>query len=142
METSHKNNSVFSAMLTGICIAQLFVVGIGLLLLLVFCAIACQMKDPDSVILPLSLCALYISSLAGGFAAVRISGDGILSGLISGGLTMLLVRLLSLLPLPPSQMTPLQAGIFFALIPAASVCGSVIGKKRKSAKPRHRVRRR
>lgn len=142
METSRKNSSVVPAMLKGIWTAQIFTAGIGLILLILFCTIAYQMKDPDSVIMPLSLCALYISNLVGGFAAVRFSGDGILSGLISGGITMLLIRLLSLLPFPASQMSSVQAGLFFALIPAASVCGSIIGKKRKSAKPRHRVRKR
>lgn len=142
MDTSHKNKSLFSAMLTGIGLAQFFTIGIGFVLLLLFCAIAYPMKDPDSVIVPLSLCALYLSSLIGGFAAVRISGDGILSGLISGVLTMLFFRMLSLLPFPSPCITTVQAGTFLALIPAASVCGSFLGKKRKSAKPRHRIRRR
>lgn len=142
MNTSHKNRSAFQAMLTGAGVAQLFTLGIGFLFLLLFCAIAFHMKDPDSVILPLSLCALYIGCLAGGFAAVRASGDGILSGCISGGVTMLLFRLIALLPFPAPEFSPVQAGIFFALIPVFSVCGSIIGKKRKSASPRHRVRRR
>jgi hypothetical protein len=78
----------------------------------------------------------------GDIEAVRLSGDGILSGLLSGGVTMLICWLASLLPVPVSGMTSIQVGIYFALIPLSSVCGAVIGKKRKSARVKHRMYRR
>ena len=142
MDASRKNDHSTAVMVKSILMAQLFAAGVGLMLLLVFCAIACRMDDPDSVTMPLALCALYLSGLAGGIAAVRLSGDGILSGLLSGGLTMLLFRLISLLPLYASGMTPTQVGIYCALIPVSSACGAVIGKSRKSARAKHRMLRR
>jgi len=142
MDRSRKNEPVFSSLLTGVLLAQLFAIGIGLILLFIFCCIVYPMDDPDSVLLPLSLCTLYLSGLTGGIAAVRLSGDGILSGLLSGGVTMLLFRLISLLPLPVCGLSAVQVGIIFALIPFSSVCGAVIGKKRRPNKPKHRIHRR
>ena len=77
----------------------------SVILLLVFCTVACSTEDPERITGPLALCALYLSSMAGGIAAVRLSGDGIVSGMLSGVITGLLVCGISLLPLPPSTAT-------------------------------------
>lgn len=102
----------------------------ALILLLVFCGIAYSMADPDSVTVPLSLCALYMSAVIGGIAAVRLSGDGIVSGAISGLITALLVFCLSALPLPDSAFAMPMSLILTALIIPASILGSVIGHKK------------
>lgn len=102
----------------------------AVILLFIVCAVAYATEDPDSFIFPLSLCALYLSAIIGGIAAVRLSGDGILSGLLSGLITVILIKLLSLLPFPNSD-TELSLSILCTLmILPASVVGSVIGHKR------------
>ena len=63
--------------------AQIVMFLTRLVLLLLFCTIAYSLADPDTVTVPLSLAALFAGGLAGGIAAVRFSGDGILSGWLS-----------------------------------------------------------
>jgi len=103
----------------------------AVLLLLVFCAVACSTDDPDSILFPLSLCALYLSAFAGGIAAVRFSGDGIMSGLLSGLLTMGLLWLLALLPFPESGVDMPTSLLYTALVIPASAAGAAVGHKRK-----------
>ena len=103
----------------------------AVLLLLVFCAVAYSTDDPDSLTFPLALCALYLSAAAGGIAAVRLSGDGILSGLLSGVLTLGLIWLLSLLPLPDSNAELSKALMYTAMVIPASMAGAAIGHRKK-----------
>ena len=103
----------------------------ALVLLLIFCAIAVSMEDPDSVTVPFSLCALYLSAFIGGIAAVRLSGDGIASGAVSGCFTMLLVFALTALPLENAPFEFPLSLILTACIVPASVLGAVIGHKKQ-----------
>ena len=48
--------------------AQLILLLTAIVLLIVFCAVAYSLDDPDTVIIPLSLAALFGSGLAGGIA--------------------------------------------------------------------------
>ena len=139
METSRKRENTATGWITGLAKAQLVFLVTGAVLLLSFAWIASVLEDPDSVLLPLSLTALCLSSLAGGIAAVRCTGDGLLSGLLSGTVSMVLVRILSALPLPPTDMETGKMILFLCLIPALSVCGAVLGKKRKK-QTRHKHR--
>lgn len=102
----------------------------AIILLLIFCSISNSMSDPESVSMPLSLCALYLSSIIGGVGAVKISGDGILSGLVSGVISAGIILLLSTLPLPPSGLSTIPSVILLLLVIPASVIGAFIGKKR------------
>lgn len=100
-------------------------------LLLIFCAVAYSMEDPDSVIFPLSLCALYLSSVIGGIASVRLSGDGLMSGMLSGIMTLVLIVLLSFFPFPVFCEDRIGSIGYLVMILPASVIGSVLGHKRK-----------
>ena len=108
----------------------------AVILLLLFCAISNSMSDPESVSMPLSLCALYLSAIIGGVGAVKLSGDGILSGLVSGVISAGIILLLSALPLPSSGLSTVNSIILLLLVIPASVIGSFIGKKR-SKKIKH-----
>lgn len=112
-------------------------------LLLVFCGIAYSLEDPDSITVPLSLCALYLSAIGGGIAAVRLSGDGIASGALSGLFTALLVFCLSALPFPKSGFNAPMSWILTELIIPASILGSVLGHKKtknpSAATPKKRI---
>ncbi len=103
----------------------------AVVLLLVFCAVAYSMEDPGSVLFPLSLCALYLSSVAGGIAAVRLSGDGLMSGLLSGIITIGLIILISLLPFPVFCEDMMTSVGYLVMILPASIIGAVLGHKRK-----------
>ena len=104
------------------------------ILLLISCAAANSSENPDSMIRPLSLACLYLSALISGFAAVRFSGDGILSGMLSGTVTALLMLLLSCLPLPESGAAfPMNLLLTAAVIPSSGA-GALIGHKRKRRK--------
>ena len=80
-------------------ISQGFFFVSSIILLLIFCGIASSMDDPDSVITPLSLCALYIGAVIGGVSSVKLSDAGIVSGLVSGALSAVLLFALSAFPL-------------------------------------------
>ncbi|MBQ8642633.1 MAG: hypothetical protein IJ480_10500 [Clostridia bacterium] len=131
MESSRKGELTPAVLLIGIGKAQLLFLLTGTALLLLFCRIAYSLEDPESVTEPLSLLALCLASLAGGIGAVRFTGDGILSGLISGVVTMALVRILAALPFASSGLDLTQTILFCCLIPVFSVCGAVLGKKRR-----------
>ena len=60
-------------------LSQIFWAGGLILLLLPACAAASSAEDPGSMIRPLSLACLYLAALLSGIAAVRLSGDGLLS---------------------------------------------------------------
>ena len=113
----------------------------ALILLPVMGLIAYSTADPDSLIRPLSLCALYLSALIGGIAAVRYSGDGAASGLLSGTMTAFLLLLVSAFPLPESGFEPNTGFLLLALVIPASLIGSVLGHRRTGRKPKSRVRR-
>lgn len=115
--------------------AQLILLLTAIVLLIVFCAVAYSLDDPDTVIIPLSLAALFGSGLAGGIAAVRISGDGLFSGWLSGVVSALLIWLMSFLPFPAAahSFAPLPATILFLCLPVSSLIGAVIGRKRKKS---------
>lgn len=119
--------------------AQLTMTISGVLLLLCFCGIAYSMDDPDSVTKPLSLCALFLSALCGGFSAVRLSGDGLVSGLCAGAFTVLIVFVLSALPVSDSGMELADTLVMYLCILAAAAVRSIIGKRRKDTS-RNKIR--
>ena len=113
------------------CLLALLVWLITLVILLpLFCLIVSSTADPDAVLVPLSLCALYLSALACGIGAVRLTDDGVLSGAVSGLFLFLLLLLLSSLPLPPTSFDLARGTLYLALVIPVSVVGSVIGRKR------------
>lgn len=124
--------------------SQIFWFISALVLLLLFCGIAYSTADPAAVTTPLSLCALYLSAMIGGIAAVRLSGDGIASGALSGLFTALLVFVISALPLPDSSFVMPQSIIYTVLIIPASILGAVIGHKRSrtAAKQHAKIKKR
>ena len=117
--------------------AQIAFVISGLILVLVFCAIAYATSDPNSIIKPLSLSALYISAAIGGICAARLSGGSLLSGIISGIITALAVLLLSFIPIYKSGMDTGNTLILNAFIIPAAFMGAFVGKPRaKNSKKR------
>jgi len=137
MDSRKKHDFSPASLFLAVCKAQIPAILTGMILLFLFCLIAYNTTDPDSIILPLSMVAMLLSALAGGIAARRFSGDGVIAGLASGVLTMVLYRVITALPLPDAGVSTEYTLLLACLIPAASVCGAVIGKKKKSTKRRH-----
>ena len=137
-----KKNSSPRSMLVSVLLSQIAWLASAMIFLLIFCAIAISTRDPDSIIAPLSLCALYLSAVIGGIFAVRLSGDGIVSGALSGVVTSAIVFLVSALPICDSSFTMPISLILLALIIPASVIGSILGHKRSKnhAKQRAKMR--
>lgn len=143
-----KDKLTFAALLFSAIRAQIVMFLTGFILLFLFCTIAYSLADPDTVTIPLSIAALFGGGLAGGIAAVRFSGDGILSGWLSGVISALLIWLLSFLPVQTvsgtSNFELIQATILFLCLPFSSLIGAVIGRKRSKmhnpALPKNRSR--
>lgn len=109
-------------------LAQSVWLAVSAVLLLIFCAIAVSAEDPARLITP-----LYLGASSAGIAAVKLSGDGILSGLVSGVISAMLTLSLSYVPFPASSVELPMKAVFMLLILPAGVIGSLIGKKRNSA---------
>ena len=107
-------------------------------------AIAYSAGDPDSVILPLSLAALYVACAVGGIFSARVSGEhGAVAACVSAtsGLMLLIcVTLLSFIPsaVPENALSPALSVALHALIVAVSAaCGMIFRPKKRRAR-RHR----
>ena len=115
--------------------------GVGMLalfcLILLFSAVASGCRDPGPLLTPMAVCSLYLGALFAGGGAVRFTGDGLVAGGIGGVFYTAAVFLLSLLPLPPSELPPSVGLILLVLLLPASVLGAILGH-RKAKRPRSR----
>jgi len=116
--------------------------GVGLavvlLLLFLFCAIACATEDPGPLVVPLSLCALYLGGIAAGICSSKLSKGGAAGGFLAGCVLAVFVFLLSCFPLSPSSFPPSAAWIFLGLLLPAGALGGILGTKKQ---PNRRARR-
>ena len=115
-------------------LAQVWWIASAAVLLLILCAVISPLDDPDKVVKPLCMAALYISALIGGIAAVRISGDGIASGALSGVFTAIIVMMLAFVPFPESGFDALTSVLCALLVIPASVLGSILGHRKSPKK--------
>ncbi len=106
-------------------------------------AVAYANNDPDSVAGGLGFAAIYISSMAAGFAAVRVNRQSaLLCGLLSGGLLALMMFFVSIFFTPSySSNYPfiLSFGMRAAMV-LFSVLGAFAGLHRTSRRKRGKKR--
>ena len=102
--------------------------------LLLFSAALNGAENPGPLYLPLALFSFYVGALGTGILSVRLSGDGLVSGLLGGCVYTAAVFLFSLLPLPSAALPPSAAHILLLLALPASALGAVLGH-RKPKKP-------
>ncbi len=120
---------------------------IGLLLSVVLAVVICAailgLDDPDALIFPLSLAALYASAfIAGLVATAKNGGSALVSGLLSGGIFMLVYMLVSLFF--PAELSA-RYGIFASLLfRVLIIVFSILGGYAATAKPHrsHKPKRR
>ena len=112
----------------------------AVIILFAFCIVSYSTSDPDAVTHPLSLCALYLSAIAGGIAAVKFSGDGIASGALSGLITAVIVFCMSCIPFPSSGYSIGYSLLLTSLVIPASVIGSVLSHKKKGSEKKMKKR--
>ena len=113
----------------------------GAVLLLLFGWICFSRADPSALTGILGRAALYISAFLGGFFAARFNREaGLLSGLLTGGIFMLFVIMLSLFLRGGSEPIGFMTWIMFLLVALLGGVGGYLGtpngKKRKRRKKR------
>ena len=113
----------------------------SVVLLFVFGWICGTQEDPEGLIGILGRAALYVSALAGGFAAARFNREkGLICGLSAGGGLMLTVMLISLFLRGDSPMGML-VWTMFLFIPLVAAVGGYIGiPQKKKRKKRNKKR--
>ncbi len=126
-------------------ISQIYWIAAALVLLLVICAVAVSLENPDKIVTPLTLAALYLSAVISGIAAVKKSGDGIASGALSGTFTAIILMILSFLPFPSSGFDTTTSLLCSLLVIPAAVLGAVLGHRKRntgtfSARKRKKIR--
>lgn len=127
-------STAFLSGLFGLCVAA----GLGIVLVLIMSVIAGANPDPDALTGPLGLAALAVSALAGGFAAARHGRRaGLLCGLFSGALTVLLVMTGNLC-FPDGTRAALTLGLapevkagLYAVVVILSAVGGLVGRRRR-----------
>ena len=111
------------------------------ILAVIICASIIGLDNPDTLVFPLSLAALYVSAFIAGVVATRINGGAaLLSGLLSGGFFMLSYMLVSLFF--PAELSArygfLASFLFHALIIVFSLLGGYAATAKRSTPSRHK----
>ena len=117
--------------------SALIALGISLVLAAALSAASTLSSDPLSLVFPMSLAALYISSFLSGFLCMRKMREGtLLCGLFSGGIFMLIYMFISLFF--PSEMSQgysfLISLLLHSLIILFSLFGAHAGRHKKTRK--------
>ncbi len=115
-------------------------------LLVLFCCITLNAKNPHAYLSPLSFFAIYTSTFFGGFIATKKNGsrDSLLCGALTGLASTLLLCLIFLVAgaIFQTQSTPLS-WLFRAGALLFSIIGALLATKRKKAPPKkHKAKRR
>jgi len=134
---NHKSNDTSEASLLSLLRCSLRGAAIGLLVSVVLAVIICVAilgtPDPDALVFPLSLIALYISAfVAGLIATAKMGSSSLICGLLSGGIFMLSYMFVSLFF--PSELSA-KYGFFASLLfHALIIVFSVLGGYAATAK--------
>ena len=115
-------------------IAQAYWLGSALIMLLISCAVCVGLDDPDKAVKPICLAILYLSGMIGGFAAVKLSSDGLITSVVSSLFSAILLLLFAFLPFTESGFDTTTSVLCAFLIIPASVLGSILGRKKESGK--------
>lgn len=112
----------------------LFEVLVGILLVFISAAAVYQSSDPDSISVPASLIALYLTAFFGGSITARINGNAaLICGAINSLLLIFLIFSVSF-TVPPFPYKTFSTGInlllHFLIIPS-SILGAYIGGKKR-----------
>ena len=132
--TTHRHSGTAhpAALIPGCCIALLVGMAAGLVLLMLSAAFVYAQPDPSVLGQPLALLSLYLSALICGFAAAKLTRQGIVSGAVSGVLLILVKTALSFLPPLSGGGLSVPVSVLAHIgIAAAAVLGSLAGKERR-----------
>lgn len=136
-EKKKREIPILHATLRGLLLSLLFL----LTFLAVGATVALQSEDPTSLIPPISYAALLSSALFSGVCCARTRGkQGLLCGLLSGGLWLCLFALGFFLFSPEGESEPLSLLLLLPVLFLLSVFGGIIGGA-KRVRGRGRVRR-
>lgn len=112
---------------------------IALLFLLVATLVAQHVTDPNILIAPLGLIALYLAALCGGFIITRLQGgDPLLCGLVGGALILLICLAVGLCLPAPGTSHAGNALLTRLPVPLLSILSAVPAAKRRTTVRRKR----
>lgn len=135
----------FSKMLRNCIVSVVIGIIVSIVLLIIFAIVSYSNVDPDKLIFPLSLAALYIGAVVCGIITAKKNGEKIFfCGLVSGFIYLVMIFMVSLIPEESgfiSKMTDPQSIIAHLAVIIAVIFGSVIGTKRTAKKPsmKHKI---
>lgn len=118
---------------------------VSIALLIVFALVSYSNPDPDKLVFPLALIALYVGAVVAGIITAKRNGEKILfGGLITGLVYLLMIFMLSLIPEElefVSKISGLYSVIAHAALIFAAIAGSFFGRKKEAKKPsmKHRI---
>lgn len=113
-------------------------VGFTFALLLIFTKIALESKDPNRLLLPLSLVLLLLSGFGAGFFCAKFyRRQGASIGVMAGGLFCLLLVSLSFIVEPSPEALPWLRWLSYPLFLLFSTAGGMIGKEKVRKRKRH-----
>lgn len=113
----------------------------GLTLVTAACTAAYASSDPSSLITPLGLAALLLSSFAGGFVTVKLTRTApLLCGMVFGGMAALVMLLLSFVfsASASSHYTFMQGLLMHGFALLFSLLGAFTGNYKRKPNPKKR----
>ena len=136
---SAENTDLFSVLLKNAALGT----GISLLcavaMMLLGSLICSRSKDPLSMIVPMGLVILYLSSLVGGIVTVRRHGEkALLCGALCGLFLLILFWLTSLFFQGDGAFSFFPTFLFRLLTVVFSILGAFLGQKRATHRPRRK----
>ena len=134
-----EDESTISVALKSSLSGLLSFIGCGLVLISVAAVVAYSNADPDAIISPISLAALFPAAFAGGFTTVkRTGGSPLLCGVLCGGIITIFSIVASLLlrGTISSGYELWQASILHGATVLFSTLGSFAGNAKRKVNPR------
>ena len=134
-----EDEPIFASAMRGSLSGLLSFIAAGIVLITCAAAVAYTRPDPNALITPLALVALFLSSFAGGFTTVRRAGSSpMLCGILCGGAITVFTMIAALIlrGVTGSGYELWQAAILHAATVLFSTLGSFAGNAKRKVDPR------
>ena len=130
--------TIFKSSFVGLGIS----LGVGLVLWFAAAIVAYSCNDPDGILSALAFCAVYITSLVGGFVSSKVKGEGgLICGVLNGVMLVFVLLLVSVIfdESYSSGYRAIWAFLLRGAVVLMSALGGLIGAYKR---PKRRQRRR
>lgn len=140
-QNAGEGSSLFALILKNSIYGLLFMLGSGLILLIICTAIAYTNPNPDATVFPFALLSLLPSMFIGGFVCAKKCGEApLVCGIVCGGLITLVTILIGLF-INSAQKSDYSLGLSLLLHGIAvifTILGAFAGSIKKKYKPKSR----